>query len=435
MVETGFRDGVAREAERAVLIGAILPQRETQREGVLDELARLADTAGATIVGELTQKLHRPHASAFYGKGKAEELGELARANDADLVISNEDLSPGQLRNLEKHVGLRVVDRTELILDIFAMHARTHQSRLQVQLAQLQYLMPRLKRMWTHLSREGGTGQGGGIGTRGPGEKQIEIDRRILRKRLTELRRELGTIAARRQRMASSRDAFFTISLVGYTNAGKSTLLRQLTGADAYVADQLFATLETQTRAWMVPTGKRVFLSDTVGFVRDLPHHLVASFHATLEEVMRADLILHVVDAAHADALGQVRAVEDTLARIGAEETPRLLVLNKIDQVEDAISLNALSRGREPACRLSALHGGTGIAGLATNVERFIAAQQVETAFEVPAGAGRFLAYLEERGTVLDRRYVDGSVNVRVLLSPADRARALRMAAQEVADS
>ncbi|MHC4959642.1 MAG: GTPase HflX, partial [Planctomycetota bacterium] len=336
-------------------------------------------------------------------------------------------LSPAQLRNLEKLVELRVVDRTELILDIFAMHARTHQAKLQVELAQMQYLMPRLRRMWTHLSREGGTGQSGGIGTRGPGEKQIEIDRRILRKKVRDLRRALDGIAARRERTAATRGRYFTISLVGYTNAGKSTLLRRLTGADAYVADQLFATLDTQTRAWELPAGKRVFLSDTVGFIRKLPHDLVASFYATLEEVRTADLILHVVDAAHPDAGLHADAVDKVLTEIGADSTPRLFVLNKSDAVKDPLELRFLSRGREyPSVAVSA-RTGDGIEQLEKLVEEHITESQTEAEFRVPAGEGKLLAFLAERGTVLERTYDDGMVTLRVRMGRADLARADRM--------
>jgi GTP-binding protein HflX len=262
-----------------VLVGVLLDSepRPARYEDPLEELGRLADTAGAEVVGRVVQRRRRADSSTFLGRGKAIEIAELARTEEVDVVILASDLSPAQVRNLEKILQRRVVDRTELILDIFALHARTHQAKLQVEMAQMQYLLPRLRRMWTHLSREGGTGQSSGIGTRGPGEKQIEIDRRILRRKIQELRRELARIAARRHRLAQARATFFTISLVGYTNAGKSTLLRSLTGAHAFVADQLFATLDTQTRAWNLPDGKKVFLSDTVGFIRDLPHHLVAS--------------------------------------------------------------------------------------------------------------------------------------------------------------
>lgn len=426
MVERGLRESTERGGERAVLVGVLLEDAPQTYGLPLEELERLADTAGAETVGRLLQRRHRPDPSTFLGKGKAGELRELAEQTGADLVITDADLSPAQLRNLERIVEVRVVDRTELILDIFALHASTHQAQLQVELAQMQYIMPRLRRMWTHLSREGGTGQSGGIGTRGPGEKQIEIDRRILRRRITELRRELASIAGRRERMAAAREAYFTVSLVGYTNAGKSTLLAALTGADAYVADQLFATLDTQTRAWTLPGGKRVFLSDTVGFIRDLPHHLVASFRATLEEVRAADLILHLVDGSHPDARLHMESVESVLAEIGADETPRILVLNKSDLVTDSLELRTLGRGREPAIEISA-RTGSGVDRLATAVEQHILAGQTEAEFRVPPGAGKVLAFLADRGTVLEKRYDNGVVLMRVRLGAADLARAGRL--------
>jgi GTP-binding protein HflX len=428
VVETGTRNGTAKPAERAFLVGVVAPDDPETYEEPLGELGRLTETAGAAVVGKSIQRRRRPDASTYIGKGKVNEIAEEARVADADLVITDVDLSPAQIRNLERALDRRVVDRTELILDIFAMHARTHQAKLQVELAQMQYLMPRLRRMWTHLSREGGTGQSGGIGTRGPGEKQIEIDRRILRKRITDLRRELALIAARRQRLAASRERYFTVSLVGYTNAGKSTLLQRLTGSDAYIADQLFATLDTQTRAWELEDGKRVFLSDTVGFIRNLPHHLVASFYATLEEVRSADLILHVVDASHPDARIHAEAVEDVLRQIGAATTPSILVLNKSDAVDDPLELRLLE-GSWPTSVVVSARNGDGVEDLAREVQTFIREGQTEAEFRVPAGEGKLLAFLAARGTVLDRSYDDGEVHLRVRLSRADLARAERMRA------
>jgi GTP-binding protein HflX len=283
--------------------------------------------------------------------------------------------------------------------------------------------------MWTHLNREVGSGQSRAIGARGPGEKQIEIDRRLLRRKITELQRELAALESVRRRMAESRSPYFTVSLVGYTNAGKSTLLRKLTGADALVADQLFSTLDTQTRAWELPGGKRIFLSDTVGFIRHLPHHLVASFHATLEEVRTADLILHVVDASHADARLPMEAVDGVLASIGAEATPRVLVLNKVDRVADALDLVHLREGEGPVAEAVPVSArtGAGIDRLAEAVSRHVSERQQEAEMRVPATAGRLLAFLAERGTVLERRYDDGIVALRVRLGRADLARATRM--------
>ncbi len=427
MVEQGMRALPRRGGERAVLVGVQLPSDPPTHGDPLDELGLLAKTAGVAEVGRVLQRRRRPDASTFLGGGKAQEIAALARERQAEVVIFDVDLSPGQIRNLEKILGVRVVDRTELILDIFALHARTHQAKLQVELAQAQYLLPRLRRMWTHLSREVGMGAAqAGVGMRGPGEKQIEIDRRILRKKIDELRRDLKTIAERRKRLAQSRDPYYTVSLVGYTNAGKSTLLRRLTGADAYVADQLFATLDTQTRAWTLPGKKQVFLSDTVGFLRHLPHHLVASFYATLEEVRMADLILHVVDASHPDARLQIEAVDGVLREIGADATPRIVVLNKVDRVGDPLDLALAGAGHAETVQVSALTGA-GIDRLAAAVEQHIIEGQAEAEFRIPAGEGRLLAWLAERGTVLDRVYEDGMVAVRVRMTRPDLARAARM--------
>ena len=409
-----------------MLVGVLSPGDPEMHEHPLDELGRLADTAGCTSVGRVLQKRRRPSASTVVGKGKAEEIAAACREHDAEVVIFNVDLSPAQIRNLEKVLNTRVVDRTELILDIFALHAQSHQARLQVEMAQAQYLLPRLRRMWTHLSREGGTGQAGGIGTRGPGEKQIEIDRRLLRRRMGELKRELAQIGARRLRMAGARDRYFTISLVGYTNAGKSTLLQRLTGDETLIADQLFATLDTKTRAWTLPGGKQVFLSDTVGFIRDLPHHLVASFRATLEEVRAADLILHVVDVSHPDAKLHIESVNSVLKELDTFETPRLLVLNKADRVGDPLDLRLLGNRRSPSVVVSALTG-EGVDRLADEVERHILEGQAEAEFRIPAGDGKVLAFLADRGTILDRRYDEGVVSVRVRLARADLARVDRM--------
>ncbi len=416
-----------RGGERAVLVGVLLPGEPLAHGDPLDELGLLAKTAGVKEAARLVQRRRRPDASTFLGSGKAKEIAALAQEKQAEVVIFDVDLAPGQIRNLEKILGVRVVDRTELILDIFALHARTHQAKLQVELAQAQYLLPRLRRMWTHLSREVGLGAQAGVGMRGPGEKQIEIDRRILNRKIDELRHELKAIADRRKRLAQSRAPYFTNSLVGYTNAGKSTLLRALTGADACVADQLFATLDTQTRAWTLPGKKQVFLSDTVGFLRHLPHHLVASFYATLEEVRSADLILHVVDGAHPDARLQVEAVEEVLREIGAGETPRIVVVNKIDCAKDRLDLLTAAAGHPESVQVSALTG-EGLDRLAKCVEQRILEGQKEAEFRVPAGAGRILAWLADRGTVLARTYEDGMVAVRVRMTEADLARARRMA-------
>ncbi len=279
--------------ERVVLVGAPLADEpEALVDEHLEELDRLADTAGAVVAGTLVQRLDSPHPALYIGTGKAEELRLLAEQTDASLVIFDENLSPAQGSALEKALALRVMDRTELILDIFALRARTAEARMQVELAQLQYMRSRLKRMWSHLSRIQG-----GIGMRGPGETQLETDRRMMDRRITRLRQELEHIARSRDTRRRGRKAEFRVALVGYTNAGKSSILRALSGADLFVEDRLFATLDSTTRAVDLEAGYRALVTDTVGFIRKLPHHLVASFRATLEEAREADLLIHVVDA------------------------------------------------------------------------------------------------------------------------------------------
>ncbi|MDX1962096.1 MAG: GTPase HflX, partial [Pirellulales bacterium] len=286
MTELQRSQSVAREA--AILVGVLLDQRITEEEP-LEELAGLVTSAGARVAGKLTQRRDAPDMTTYVGKGKLEELQSLVEASDADCVVFDNDLNPAQTRNLEQALKVKVLDRTELILDIFANRAQTYEARLAVELAQLQYSLPRLKRMWTHLSRIKA-----GIGMRGPGEKQLEVDRRLAEKRIHELQTELHEILKRKERLVASRNDRMTVSLVGYTNAGKSTLMNALTGAGVLAQDQLFATLDTRTRRWQLPGWGPVLLSDTVGFIRDLPHSLIASFKATLEEARQADLLLHV---------------------------------------------------------------------------------------------------------------------------------------------
>lgn len=294
----------------------------------LSEFQLLVSSAGAQPLAVVTGKRARPDPATFAGKGKVVEIADAARLHDADLVVFNHELSPGQQRNLERALERRVVDRSSLILDIFALRARSHEGKLQVELAQLQHLATRLVRGWTHLER-----QKGGIGLRGPGEKQLETDRRLLGKRVAILKERLKVMERQRQvrRRARGRNEVLSVSLVGYTNAGKSTLFNALTKAGAYAADQLFATLDTTSRRLFIEGAGQIVISDTVGFIRDLPHSLVAAFHATLEETAEADLLLHVVDSASPDRDQQMAAVGDVLAEIGAGDVPQILVWNKID--------------------------------------------------------------------------------------------------------
>lgn len=400
--------------ERAILVGLVLPDRPPSYQPPLDELERLADTAGADTVDRVLQKRDRPDPKTFLGKGKAEEVGQMLRETKADLVIIDHDLTPSQARNLEKAIGGRVIDRTELILDIFVRRASSAMAKAQVELAQMEYTLPRLKRLWTHLNREVGGGRVG-IGVRGPGEKQIETDRRLVRKRIRDLKSTLATMQAHRVRQTRSRGKYFTACLVGYTNAGKSTLLKALTGADVFIQDRLFATLDTTTRAWEISPGRKIFLSDTVGFIRDLPHHLVSSFLATLEEARFADLLLHVVDAADPDVLEHIDVVEETLYGIEAAAVPRISVLNQIDRVSDPVALRLLEDRLPKAVRTSATTG-EGIETLRDAVYGYVMRHHTSVEVHLDAGNGKLLALLREWGEVDDVAYEDDRVQVRVRL-------------------
>lgn len=381
-----------RVAERAVL-AARLPRTDPRfdRPEPLGELALLAKTAGVTVVGEqVVQKRDRPDPATCLGKGSVTLLSERLADAGAEVVIFDNELSPRQRRNLEKVLGKKVIDRTELILDIFASHARTPQSRRQVEVAQLEYALPRLRKLWSHLDP--------GVGLRGPGEKQLEVDRRLVRKRIQELKDELKVFRERKEREVKTRKEAFTVSLVGYTNAGKSTLMNALTTAEVYAADQLFATLDTRTRAWEVGHNRRVLLSDTVGFIRHLPHRLVESFHATLEEVTQADLLLHVVDASDPQPLEQVKAVREVLQQIGADQKDELIVLNKIDATPPE-ELPYLERRLANTVRVSA-KTGVGIAELREIVNERAASGELDLRLWLDVREGKALAYLESTAEI-----------------------------------
>ena len=332
--------------ETAILVGVEIHRQESllSLDDSLLELGLLAETAGVSIVGEITQKLESPNPRTYLGSGKVEELKILAEELNADLIIFDDELSPRHQRELEEIVGknVKIIDRTALILDIFAQHANTREGILQVQLAQYEYRLPRLTRAWTHLARQAGggggrTGAGGGVGLRGPGETQLEVDRREIRSKVAKLNEELEKVRSHRARYRSQRKKSETpiVALVGYTNAGKSTLLNLLTNAEVYVADQLFATLDPTTRKIKLPNGQYALLSDTVGFIQKLPTTLVAAFRATLEEIAEADLLLHIIDATHSNAGEQANSVLETLNEIGAGDIPIITVLNKIDLIEN----------------------------------------------------------------------------------------------------
>jgi GTP-binding protein HflX len=396
------REELTVRQKRALLVAVIPTDRKHDKEHALDELRGLVKTAGVTVVDELTQVRDNPHPASCLGKGKVEELAQLAKATDAELIIFDNNLSPAQGRHLEEETDTVVVDRSEVILDIFAERARTYESRLQVELAQLLYFRPRLKRLWTHLERiEGGVGTG-----RGPGEKQLETDRRLVDRRVAELKRRLAAVEKRRERAVRQRCDQITVSLVGYTNAGKSTLMNVLTESEVFVADKLFATLDTRTRKWTLPNWGEILLSDTVGFVRDLPHHLVASFKSTLEEARQADLLLHVVDASSPDVERQIKTVYEVLEEIGVEHGNDILVLNKSDAVENRAQLDILRARYVDSVSVSAVNR-TGIKRLTEMVAERLSDGYVEAEIETNVGNGRLFAWLAEHAQVTETRYHD----------------------------
>ncbi|MBC8114072.1 MAG: GTPase HflX [Candidatus Saccharimonas sp.] len=399
-----IRDELRTQRRIAVLVSVPDPNRNLGKEHALDELQGLVKTAGVKVVGTLVQNRERPHPTTCLGKGKLAELKELVEATGAEVVIFDNNLTPAQGRNLEEETQRIIVDRSELILDIFATHARTNESKLQVELAQLQYTRTRLKRMWSHLERiDGGIGA-----SRGPGEKQIETDRRLIDHRISELKVKLKEVEQRRERMVSQRDTQTLVSVVGYTNAGKSTLMNALTGADVYVADQLFATLDTRTRKWTIPAWGSVLLSDTVGFVRDLPHELVASFKSTLTEARQAHLLLHVVDASNPEAEQQVETVERVLAEIGIDATNSILVLNKIDAVQDRSLVDVLRAKYTHSVSVSA-RDRVGLDRLGLLVAERLSDGFVDVIIETPVDNGRLLAFLAERTQITETRYDESS--------------------------
>lgn len=403
-----IRDELQVQHRTAILVSVPDPSRNLGKERALDELKGLVKTAGVKVVGELVQLRGRPHPGTCLGKGKIEELKDLVDATGAELIIFDNNLSPSQGRHLEQATQRIIVDRSELILDIFATHARTAEARLQVELAQLQYTRTRLKRMWTHLERiDGGIGA-----SRGPGEKQIETDRRIIDQRISELTNRLAEVEIRRERLVRQRDSHSLVSLVGYTNAGKSTLMNALTGSDVYVADQLFATLDTRTRKWTIPSWGDVLLSDTVGFVRDLPHSLVASFKSTLEEARQADLLLHVVDVSNPEAEQQAETVEKVLDEIGVEIHNFILVLNKVDAVQDRGLIDILRAKYAHAVTVSA-RTGEGIDKLGQLVGELLGEGYVEVEITTSAGNGKLFAFLGEHAETLQTEYEDSTAKLR----------------------
>lgn len=425
------RASIKVQRERAVLAAVHLPESRFDPRDPLGELRALSETAGATVVGEVIQRRERPEAGTFMGVGKIEELKTMCEELDAGVVIFDHELSPKQIANIEKIIERKVIDRSELILDIFAGRATTLQARVAVELAQLEYTYPRLRAMWDHLERIVGTGGIGGIGTRGPGEQQLEIDRRIVQQRRARLKTQLNEIYDRKRREVSARNAErFSVGLVGYTNAGKSTLFNTLTAGGAFANDQLFATLMTRTREWNLGNGVNVMLSDTVGFVRDLPHHLIASFRATLEEATHADVLLIVLDVSDPSAELQFETVMRTLddlfedmaraeKRAGCAWSPpeRIVLLNKCDRLADNATLlvwQARIPVAIPICALS--EDAMGMQELRSRVRQFTLGGEREVWVTVPLVDSRTIHTIEQQGTVLDREYTDSSARIRARL-------------------
>jgi GTP-binding protein HflX len=408
------RNGVG-SAERAVLVALKRPsQRRWEVEESLEELAGLATSAGAQVVLRFVQERSTPTPALYFGRGKVAEIAEAARLGGANLVISDDALSPVQERNISQALGVKVIDRTALILDIFAQRARTSEGKLQVELAQLTYLLPRLVGQWRHLER-----LGGGIGTRGPGETQLESDRRLIRQRIMQIRRDLEHVRVHRRvlREGRRRTGLPVVALVGYTNAGKTTLLNRLTGARFRVADQLFVTLDPAARLVNGDGRPGFILTDTVGFIRKLPHELVAAFRATLEELSEADVLLHVVDASHPAAVEHRAAVEGLLEELEVADRPTLLVLNKIDRVGEPRVLDRLREG-QGGVPISAATG-TGLDRLHAAIDAALRAAAGPVTLRIPHSDGATLALCYERGRVLARADRDDHVEVEVELPPA----------------
>ncbi len=391
-------------------------------EDSLRELAMLAETAGLEVVGQIYQRLDQPYPKFFIGPGKVKEVAALREQLGAGLVIFDDELSPAQTRNLEAELQVGVLDRTALILDIFAQHAQTHEGRLQVELAQYQYLLPRLRRQWTHLERQAGTGggtsAGGVVGLRGPGETQLEIDRRLIDRRIAWLKDQLADVHRHRElyRKRRRQSGIPVVALVGYTNAGKSTLLNALAGADVYTANQLFATLDPTTRQITLPGGQEILLTDTVGFIQKLPTQLVAAFRATLEEINEADLLLHVVDLTHPNAQEHAQTVEATLRELGVADRPMLTVLNKVDVMEglqaaDVASLVSDMGLPSDFVAVSALKGW-GLDALRARIETALGEAMVRLDVRIPYQRNDLVSLWHRRGVVEREEYDNAGTHI-----------------------
>ncbi|MFN8414373.1 MAG: GTPase HflX [Anaerolineales bacterium] len=409
--------------ERAFIVGAEIRGKKQilSLEDSLSELTLLADTAGVDVVGELTQRLDRPYVETYIGPGKVEELKALCEETLSEVVIFDDELSPRHQRELEKALApnIRVLDRTALILDIFAQHAHTSEGMLQVELAQYEYNLPRLTRAWTHLERQAGGGGGaagsaGGVGLRGPGETQLEVDKRAIRKRISHIKKELEKVEAHRSRYRAQRkrSRIPTVALVGYTNAGKSTLLNRIAKSEVYVADQLFATLDPTTRRVELPGNDLALMTDTVGFIQKLPTSLVAAFHATLEEISQADLLLHVVDISHPNALSQFQAVQETLEEIDANHIPMVTALNKADQLQHPEQAREILKEFPKSIAISAIKG-TGITDLLHLVREELYESYTSIHVKLPYQQGALISLFHELGQVELMEHHRGGVTMR----------------------
>jgi GTP-binding protein HflX len=404
--------------ERAILVAAHLPGGDGWDN--LVELTALAESAGAIVVDRFQQKLRKINPSTYIGKGKVEQLEQRVRQYKADVIIFDNNLSPAQIRDLEEAIQAKVVDRSELILDIFATRAQTKQAKVQVELAQLEYTYPRLTQMWSHLDTVAGAAGGAGtpgavgaIGTRGPGEQQLEIDRRLVSKRINELKEELEELDLRKLREIKGRKQCFQVCIVGYTNAGKSTLLNALTDAGVVAEDRLFATLDTRTRKWAPCKGADVLISDTVGFVRNLPHQLVASFKATLEEAVYADLLLHVIDVSHPEVMNQIESVNKVLSEIGCGDKPILEVFNKVDAITEIGRLELLQTLHREAVSISA-KTCFGLDELSRRVTQYYRGGDVVVRVLSSQANGKVQSFLRAHGQIISEQYVDSSVIIDV---------------------
>ncbi len=410
------------DKERCILVGVstrLINRSET--EELLDELALLANTAGAEVAARMIQDRDRIDPASFIGKGKVEELRSIVEEQKIPLVVFDDDLAGVQVKNLERELGCKVLDRSGLILDIFASRAKSMEAKTQVELAQLQYLLPRLTRQWTHLSK-----QYGGIGTKGPGETQIETDRRMIRTRISHLKEKLERIGRQRMTQRKGRSKHTRAALVGYTNVGKSTLLNVLSGSDVFVENRLFATLDPTTRLVPIAQGVDILATDTVGFIRKLPHHLIASFKSTLEEITEADMLLHVVDLTSRVYEEQIRIVRDTLNDLGCGPIPTLMVFNKIDGLVDRSILHIVADAHPRSVFVSAIRG-INLLGLKNEILSLLEKEFVERVFTVSQGRQKLISYLHTVGEIREKTYENNSVVMKLRIPKKEAERVTQL--------